>query len=145
MNGDSGFRLQFLHFQASVGQTKFTVNATMMISSVGKCVMPPSFNNPLPFRPPRCLKASFFIPETDFFSNTSGFYLETCHKTVYVKVNRSPMDLSPILIHHHPLQVENCDSNPRLVVDEDFNIYSEMVKLLSVGGPKCVMPTPPII
>ena len=29
--------------------------------------------------------------------------------------------LSPTLNHIHPLQVENCDSNSRLVVDEDDN------------------------
>ena len=29
--------------------------------------------------------------------------------------------LSPTLSHFHPLQVENCDSNSRLVVDEDDN------------------------
>ena len=28
---------------------------------------------------------------------------------------------SPTLSHLHPLQVENCDSNSRLVVDEDDN------------------------
>ena len=28
---------------------------------------------------------------------------------------------SPILNHLHPLQVKNCDSNSRLVVDEDDN------------------------
>ena len=28
---------------------------------------------------------------------------------------------SPTSSHHHPLQVENCDSNSRLVVDEDDN------------------------
>ena len=28
---------------------------------------------------------------------------------------------SPTLNHLHPLQVENCDSNSRLVVDEDDN------------------------
>ena len=30
-------------------------------------------------------------------------------------------DLSPTSNHLHPLQVENCDSNSRLVVDEDDN------------------------
>ena len=28
-------------------------------------------------------------------------------------------NFSPTSSHHHPLQVENCDSNSRLVVDED--------------------------
>ena len=31
---------------------------------------------------------------------------------------------SPTSNHLHPLQVENCDSNSRLVVDEDDNIKS---------------------
>ena len=38
---------------------------------------------------------------------------------------------SPTSIHLHPLQVENCDSNSRLVVDEDDNgkFRLEMVKI----------------
>ena len=32
--------------------------------------------------------------------------------------------LSPTSNHLHPLQVENCDSNSRLVVDEDGNVKS---------------------
>ena len=28
--------------------------------------------------------------------------------------------------HLHPLQVENCDSNSRLVVDEDDNVKSDL-------------------
>ena len=31
---------------------------------------------------------------------------------------------SPTSNHLHPLQVENCDSNSRLVVDEDDNVKS---------------------
>ena len=31
------------------------------------------------------------------------------------------LNLSPTSNHLHPLQVENCDTNPRLVVDEDDN------------------------
>ena len=31
---------------------------------------------------------------------------------------------SPTLNHLHPLQVENCGSNSRLVVDEDDNVNS---------------------
>ena len=30
-------------------------------------------------------------------------------------------NFSPNSSHHHPLQVKNCDSNSRLVVDEDDN------------------------
>ena len=31
------------------------------------------------------------------------------------------LNLSPTSSHLHPLQVENCDSNSRLVVDDDDN------------------------
>ena len=35
--------------------------------------------------------------------------------------NNTFFHLSPISSHLHPLQVENCDSNMRLVVDKDDN------------------------
>ena len=34
------------------------------------------------------------------------------------------LSFSPTSNHLHPLQVENCDSNSRLVVDEDDNVKS---------------------
>ena len=34
------------------------------------------------------------------------------------------INLSPTLSHLHPLQVENCDSNSRLVLDEDDEVKS---------------------
>ena len=34
------------------------------------------------------------------------------------------LNFSPTSNHLHPLQVENCDSNSRLVVDEDDNVNS---------------------
>ena len=37
------------------------------------------------------------------------------------KNNSICFHLSPTASHFHPLQVENCDSNSRLVVDEDDN------------------------
>ena len=41
-------------------------------------------------------------------------------------------NFSPTSSHLHPLQVENCDNNSRLVVDEDDNgkFRLERVKLL---------------
>ena len=39
---------------------------------------------------------------------------------------------SPTLNHLHPLQVENCDSNSRLVVDENDNVESSL-KGLTAG------------
>ena len=44
------------------------------------------------------------------------------------------LNFSPISTHLYPLQVENCDSNSRLVVDEDDygKFMLERVKSLSV-------------
>ena len=39
-------------------------------------------------------------------------------------------NLSPTYSHLHPLQVKNCDSNSRLVVDEDENLNSGLKGLL---------------
>ena len=41
---------------------------------------------------------------------------------------------SPTSNHLHPLQVENCDSNSRLVVDEDDNVKSGLKGLKHVLG-----------
>ena len=41
---------------------------------------------------------------------------------------------SPTSNHLHPLQVENCDSNSRLVVDEDDNVKS-VLKGFRAGQP----------
>ena len=42
-------------------------------------------------------------------------------------------NFSPTSNHLHPLQVENCDSNSRLVVDEDGNAKSGLKELNSVS------------
>ena len=42
------------------------------------------------------------------------------------------LNFSPTSNHLHPLQVENCDSNSRLVVNEDVNVKSGL-KGLRVG------------
>ena len=48
---------------------------------------------------------------------------EYCLKTVLIMVTLKFLFfyLPPTSSHHHPLQLENCDSNSRLVVDEDQN------------------------
>ena len=48
------------------------------------------------------------------------FYSENFHGTVLI-ITISVFHLSPTTSHLHPLQVENCNSNSRLVVDEDDN------------------------
>ena len=42
-------------------------------------------------------------------------------KLVYQYIAIIFFNLPPTSSHLHPLQVENCDSNSRLVVDEDDN------------------------
>ena len=39
-------------------------------------------------------------------------------------------NFSPTSNHFHPLEVENCDSNSRLVVDEDDNVKSGLKGLI---------------
>ena len=56
-------------------------------------------------------------------SYTWGFYNENFHGTVLIPliIIISLFHLPPTSSHFYPLQVENCDSNSRLVVDEDDN------------------------
>ena len=71
--------------------------------------------------PPRCIKASFNIPENRLkFPTTGGFRTKISIKLVY-QYMAIFLNFSPTLNYLNPLQVENCDSNSRLVVDEDDN------------------------
>ena len=56
--------------------------------------------------------------KNDLIFNTEVFYNEHFHETVLI-LTMSFLKLSPTSGHLHPLQVENCDSDSRLVVDED--------------------------
>ena len=49
-----------------------------------------------------------------------GFRIKNSMKLVY-QYMAIFFNFSPTLNHLHPLQAENCDSNSRLVVDEDEN------------------------
>ena len=74
-----------------------------------------------PFKPPRCIKASYYITENRFnFPTTKGYrmniYIKLIYQYMVIFVN-----FSTTLNHLHPLQVENCDSNSRFVVDENDN------------------------
>ena len=82
-------------------------------------------NNHYPFKSSRCIKASFYIPENTLnLPTTSGFRTKI---SMTISLN-----FLPTSNHFHPLQVENCDSNSRLIVDEDDNgkFRLEMVKAL---------------
>ena len=75
--------------------------------------------NPSTLKPSRCIKASFYIPEIrPNFPTTKGFRMKISMKLVY-QYMAIFITFSPTSNHLHPLQVENCDSNSRLVVDED--------------------------
>ena len=69
--------------------------------------------------PHDALKHHFTFLKTDLiFSTTRAFRTKISMKLVnqYMTIF---INFSPTLSHLHPLQVENCDSNSRLVVDED--------------------------
>ena len=74
-----------------------------------------------PFKPSGCSKALFYIIENILdFLTTKGF-----RRLILMKLFYEYMviffNLSHTSSHFHPLQVENCDSNSQLVVDEDDN------------------------
>ena len=79
------------------------------------------FHSFQPFKPSRCITASSCISEERLtFVKPSGFgtkiFMEQFNQiTVYL------FHMAPTSSHLHPLQVENCDSNSRLVVDEYDN------------------------
>ena len=84
-----------------------------------------------PFKPSRCIKASFYIPENRLnFTTTKGFRTKIYMKLFY-RYMAIFFNFSPTSNHFHPLQVENCDGNLWLVVDEDHNgkFKLERVKL----------------
>ena len=74
-------------------------------------------------QPSRCIKASFYIIENiglfDFLT-TEGFRRQISIKLFYEYMVIF-FNLSPTSSHLHPLRVENCGSNSRLVVDEGDN------------------------
>ena len=90
-----------------------------------------------PFKPSRCIKATFYIPEIILnFPTTKGFRTKISIKLIYQYMVIF-FNFSPTLSHLYPLQVENCNSNPRLVGDEDDNgkLRPERVKrLFNVGS-----------
>ena len=69
------------------------------------------------YRSPQCIKASFYITENSPHF-PYGFRMEISMKLVYQYMVIF-FHFSTTANYLHPLQVENCDSNSRLVVDED--------------------------
>ena len=84
-----------------------------------------------PFKPSRCIKASFYIPENRLnFPATKGFMLKISLKLLYQYMTIF-FKFSPTPSHLYPLQVENCGSNSRLVVDE-MTMVNSGLKGLSI-------------
>ena len=107
-------------------ELKFAWNFILRIKRVNN-------TNPKPFKPSRRIKASFYIPENRFnFPTTRGFRMKISMKLVY-QYMAIFFNFPSTLNHLHPIQVGNCDSNSRLVVDEDDNVKFrlERVKALS--------------
>ena len=73
----------------------------------------------------RSLKTDFILLKLRGFSRKISMKLLPIHF----------LHFSPTSSHFHPLQVENCDSNSRLVVDEDENgkFRPERVKMFITG------------
>ena len=83
-------------------------------------------------KPSRCITVSFYIPENRLnFPTTKGFRTKISMKLVHQYMVIF-FNFSSTSSHLHPLQVGNCDSNSRLVVDEDVNgkVRLERVKAL---------------
>ena len=78
----------------------------------------------------RCIKASFYIIKNKLYClTTKGFRRQILMKLFYEYMVFF-FNLPPTSSHLYPLQVENCDSNSRLVVNEDdtFKFRLERVK-----------------
>ena len=83
-----------------------------------------SGGNLKPFKPSGCIKASFYIPnDRRSFTTTKGSRTKISMKLVYQYMTIF-FTFPPTSNNLHLLQVENCDSNSRLVVDEDDNVKS---------------------
>ena len=80
-----------------------------------------------PFKSSRCIKTSFYIPENrPNFPTTRVFRMEISMRMFYQYMT---IFFSPASSPLYPLQVENCGSNSRLVVDEDDNGKSRLERV----------------
>ena len=90
-------------------------------SVVGMFIISSHCTSRFTFQHWRCIKSSFYIPENRLnFATTKGFRTKISMKLVYQYVVFF-FNFKTTPNHFHPVQVENCDSNSRLVLDEDDN------------------------
>ena len=105
------------------------------------CAVLHSMYTIITLKPSRCIEASFYIPENRLnFPLTKDFRTKISMKLVHQYIAFF-CNFQTTSNHLHPIQVENCDSNSRLVVDEDNNdkFRFERVKspVVCRAKPKC--------
>ena len=82
----------------------------------------------------RCIKASFYNFENRLnFSTTDSFSWKITMDLFY-QYMAILFNFSPTSNHLHPLQVENCVSNSRLVVDEYDNSKFRLERVISYNA-----------
>ena len=69
----------------------------------------------------RGFKASFYNPENRLNFPKTDCFRRKISMELFYQYMAIFFNFSPTSNHLHPLEVENCDSNSRLVVDEDDN------------------------
>ena len=87
----------------------------------------------VPFKPSQCIKASFYILKTLNFPTTKGFRTKISVKLIYQYMGIF-FNFSPTSNHVHPLQMDNCDSNSRLVVNEHGSGKFRLERVESLRG-----------
>ena len=73
-----------------------------------------------PLNPPDALNHHFASVKNDLISRDPLVLEQIIFKELFLKITYI-FHLSPTSSHLPPLQIENCESNSRLVVDEDDN------------------------
>ena len=84
-----------------------------------------------PFKPSRCIKESFYMPENRLNLLQRGVLERKFPWSLRTNTWEFSLIFKPRWNHLHPLQVENCDSNSRLVVGEDDNGKFRLERVLS--------------
>ena len=96
-----------------LGRLRVSVSTSTLLSKANSSIL--LFN---PLNPHDASKHHFASVKNDLTSYTSGFE-NNFHRAVLI-ITTYFLQVSPNSGNFHPLQVENCDSNSRLVVDENY-------------------------
>ena len=99
---------------------------TVLLRSVSSFYLSPTSSHRHPLQVENCNSNSRFVVDEDdnakFRARKVTIMRRLCtHFLTVLLRSVSSFYFSPTSSHRHPLQVENCDSNSRLVVDENGN------------------------